>query len=763
MKNLKRILLLIVCFTVILGCMPVSAKIPYKTYTYDIDGKFMESPDAYVPYEVIDSSFLGVKLAEPTDFCVDYEKFIYISDQFETEKGSVIILNDKFEVIGEITNFTNEWGVPQHIVSSAAVFVTPTRAEDYEPDDLVKPQNKDDENGKRKYLYVCDSTQNRILVFDVTFIDPTLTADENAENITFVETIYQPKSDVFAEGHIFRPIGVAVDKVDRIYVVGELTHQGIISMNKDGSFFGFLGAQTQQTSIIDIIWRTFQTEEQRKKSVKTVSTEYNNINIDGDGFVYATTSTIAPAQQMQAITSKSKSGTYAPVKKLSPQGDDVMKRNGFFPPSGEVTVTQITDQEDIATGPSKVTDVALGPNGTWSIIDSERSRVFTYDSEGHLLYAFGDKGNQLGNIKTLSAIEYHGNNLLLLDSENKNITVFKRTSYGDALNEAIVADLNRQYTLAEQRWQDILQLNSNFDKSYIGIGKSLYREASTLADDDPKKIELLEEAMLNFEYAYDTENWSNCFQDLRKIWIKKYIVLIPIVVIVLFILLGRFMKIVGKTNKKEEVIKKKRTLWSEFCYGFHVMVHPFDGFYDIKHEYRASVKGALLIFGCTVLAFIYQAVGQGYVMNAVPQDVSIIMSVAAIALPVLLWTVANWCLTTLFDGEGSLRDIFIATCYSLFPLPAFIVFTTLYSNFITASEIGFVNLFVGIGYFWVGFLLFFGMQTIHDYSLIKNVLTTIGSIVGMAFIMFLGVLFSSLIGKIVTFVYNIFLELSYRV
>ncbi|MBR3996254.1 MAG: YIP1 family protein [Clostridia bacterium] len=752
MKNIKRILLLIVCFTVILGCMPANAIIPYSTYTYDIDGQYMESPHAYVPYEVIDQEFLGVSLTDPTDFCVDFEKNIYISDK-GTSGGSVLILDEHFKVIGRIDKYTNEWGVPEQIVSPAAVFVTPTRAEDYlEGDDALN----------KKTLYVCDSTQNRILVFDVTNVDPELTVEENASNIAFETTIRQPESDVFAEGHIFRPVAVAVDKVGRVYSVGELTHQGIISMNNDGSFFGFLGAQTQETSFVDIIWRAFQTEEQRRNSVKTVSTEYNNINIDGDGFVYATTSTIPSEQQMQAITSKDKSGTYAPVKKLSPNGDDVMKRNGFYPPSGEVTVAEIVTDKEIPHGASVITDVALGPNGTWSIIDENRSRVFTYDEEGRLLYAFGDKGNQLGNIKKLAAIEYHGNNLLLLDSENKNITVFKRTSYGDALNDAIVANIERRYTDAEKLWQDILQLNSNFDMSYIGIGKSLYREASTLSDDDPRKVELFKEAMLNYEYAYDTANWSDCFQDLRKIWIKKYIILIPIVVIAVCILMSKFMKVVGKTNKKEEVVKKNRTLWSEFCYGFHVMFHPFDGFYDIKHEYRASVKGALLIFAFTVVAFIYQSIGQGYVMNPVPGDVSIIMSVASIALPVVLWTVANWCLTTLFDGEGSIRDIFIATCYSLFPLPAIIILTTLYSNFITASEIGFVTLFIGLGYFWVGFLLFFGMMTIHDYSLLKNVLTCIASIVGMAIIMFLGVLFSSLIGKIFSFIYNIVLELSYR-
>ena len=91
------------------------------------------------------------------------------------------------------------------------------------------------------------------------------------------------------------------------------------------------------------------------------------------------------------------------------------------------------------------------------------------------------------------------------------------------------------------------------------------------------------------------------------------------------------------------------------------------------------------------------------------------------------------------------------------------ILTTLLSNIVTVEEIGLLTLALGVSLFWCGFLLFFGMQVIHDYTLFKNVLTTLASIVGMAFIMFIGVLFSSLLGKIVTFVTNIVIELSYRV
>lgn len=746
-KNILRAFLLVVCAVLVVGSMPVGAIIPYSTYTYDIDGNPVESPHAYVPYEVIDSSTIGseVSLVEPSDFCVDRQGNIYIADG----KGKqVIAITNDYTYSFSITEFVNEWGVPDALESPDAVFVYPAPSASE-----VKNQT---EVFDSKTLYICDSTKNRVLVFDITEC-------ENGGEWKFEKTIYQPESDVFNEDHIFKPIGVAVDNVGRMYVVGEYTNQGIIAMNPDGSFFGFIGAQVAKTSAWDIIWRNFQTKEQRRKSIKTVSTEFNNVNIDEDGFIYATTSSISASEQQQAITSKSTAGTYAPVKKLSPDGSDVMKRTGFYPPSGEVKVNNNKTLKLEITGPSRITDVALGPNGMWSIIDAKRQRVFTYDEEGRLLFAFGDKGNQLGNIQQIEAIDYQGTNMLLLDKQNKNITVMKRTSYGDLLNEAILANRERRYTDAEGYWQQILQRNSNFDMSYVGIGKAIYREANAMSDENDAKIDTYETAMSYYKYAYDTANYSEAFKEVRKLYVQRYIILVPIVIVIICVCLAKFMGYASKYNVKGQKLSKKRSLWSEFIYGMHTSFHPFDGFWDAKHEYRASAKGATLILGITILAFIYQAIGRGYIMQPNPEPISLILEICSILLPVVLWTVANWCLTTLFDGEGSLKDIYVTTCYALYPLPLFIVVTTFCSNFITAEEIGFISLFIKVAYVWVGFLLFFGMMVIHDYTLFKNAVTSIASIVGMAFIMFVGVLFSTLVGKVFTFIYNIYVELSYRV
>ncbi len=740
MKNLKRVILLVACLLMIVGSIPVGAIIPYSTYTYDIDGNYVESPHAYVPYETISSATIGleVPLSEPYDFCVgstlkkDIEKdvyysewdgMLYISDGGETPR--VVAIEYDFEtckygVKYELTNFVNNWGVPDSIASPRGLCATD------------------------KELYVCDTDAARVLVFSTVDTDEYKTGD-------FIRIIEEPKSEVFPDDHIYKPIAVAVGTSGYVYVVSSTTYQGIISMNEEGQFTGFLGTQTQSMSLMDMIWRRFQTAEQRAQSVKQVTLEFNNINIDEKGFIYATTASIAESDLMNAIRSKSGSSEFSPAKKLNPSGEDVMKRSGFYPPSGEINVQTAATTNFTITGPSTIVDIALGPEGTWSIIDQKRQRIFTYDEDGNLLFAFGDKGSQLGNLTMVQAIDYAGTNMLVLDKENDNITVFKRTSYGDELVEVLKLQRDRLYDEAAKHWENILQRNSNFDMSYIGIGKSLYRQG------------FYEEAMESYKYAYDTQNYSEAWTQVRKDWVEKYALVVPLVVIVFFIILAKVFGYANKVNNSGLVYKEKRSLKEEFMYGFHVIFHPFDGFWDIKHEKRASVKGATVILLITIAAYVYSLIGKAYLIDPHPANTNVFVSAVSILLPIILWVIANWCLTTLFDGEGSIKDIYIATCYSLFPMPVFLVLTTLASNIVTLNEASLLTLAMGVAYFWVGFLIFFGTMVIHDYTLFKNVLTTLATIVGMAFIMFIGVLFSSLIGKILSFITAIINELSYRV
>ena len=138
------------------------------------------------------------------------------------------------------------------------------------------------------------------------------------------------------------------------------------------------------------------------------------------------------------------------------------------------------------------------------------------------------------------------------------------------------------------------------------------------------------------------------------------------------------------------------------------------------------------------------------------------MQVLIVLVPVLLFAIANWCLTTLYDGEGSLRDIIISVGYALPPIFITMIPTTLASNFVVADETGILSLITTIGFIWAGFLIFFGTMVTHDYTIGKNIGITAFTIVGMGLIMFLAVLFTSLVVDMVSYVTGIISEVTYR-
>lgn len=713
MKNIKKRLLAGLASAVaVLSIVPtmLSAAAPYATYTYAADSqRVLTSPAAYVPDQVIDSTYMGLEVAfdDPRDLFIGPDQKMYLVD---AAGNRVLVCDRYYKFQFEISSFTNEHGVPDSFNNPSGVFVT------------------------EDYIYVCDTDNNRIVMFD--------TEGE------YVKIIKKPESNLFEEGSIYKPVACAVDQYGRLFVVSSTTYQGIIVINDNADFFGFIGAQKVAIGALEILWRKIQTDEQRAQSEEYVSTEFNNITIDEDNFIYVTTSSIDETNQQNAIWNKSTSSDYAPVKKLNASGADVMKRTGFWPPSGEVSISNLSTST--ITGASKIIDAAVGPEGTWSIIDEKRSKVFTYDDNGNLLFVFGDIGNQIGNAQSVEAIAYQGSKILLLDKTNDNIIVYRRTEYGDMLLQALEHDNNRMYDKTIEDWTEILKRNNNFDNAYIQIGKALYRQGK------------YEEAMEYYKAAYETTNYSLAYKEIRKEWASSNFWMIPVVIVVACILIAKFFGYAAKVNKRAALKMGRKSLKEELLYAMHIIFHPFDGFWDLKHEKRGSVRSGFVILIITIVAYFYASIGKGYIFNPRTSYADVFGSITAVIAPLLLWVVANWCLTTLFEGEGSMGDIFTAACYSLTPLPIIITITTLCTNFLAANEGGIVTMLNSFAYIWLGILLVIGMMSTHDYSVAKNILTCLATIVGMAFIMFLGILFSSLVGKIIMFVVQIVEEISYR-
>ncbi len=716
----KKILCLVFAVVMVATTLvvPTAAGSAYQTYVYDIDGDPLYSPDAYTAIKSVNSDDMGleVPIETPGDMLTDLAQNVYIAD---TGNNRIVVLDRYYKVKFTISTFSNDQGVPDSLSAPQGVFVS----------------EKNDKYDK--LIWVCDTGSNRIVVFD--------------EFGEFVKIIEEPESSLFDTDSVYKPVAMAVDQYNRLYVVSSTTYQGIIVMTDEGEFTGFIGAQQVAISAWDIIWRRFQTDEQRAQQEQLVSTEFNNIAINRDkGLVYVTTSTIEDGNVHSAIQNGSKDGIYSPVKLLNANGDEIMRRNGFWIPAGEIDYVTMSSNSDDVVGVSRIIDAAVGPLDTWSIIDENRNRIYTYDFNGNLLFAFGDKGTMLGNLASIEAISYQGNNMLILDKTNDNITVYQRTEYGDILLSAIEAEANQDFDLAIELWTEVLKRNSNFDSAYVGIGQAMYRNKDYA------------NSLTYFESAYDTVNWSNSYKEIRKEWMSTYFLVLLAIIVALILGVLFFFRWMAKINKKVATSGKKRTFGQELAYAFHLIFHPFDGFWDLKHEKRGSVRGAIFYILLAIVTFYYQAIGQGYLLDPYGGFASVWAQVLGVLVPLFLFVLANWCLTTLFDGEGSFKDVFVACSYSLAPLPLLIIPATIYSNFCITTEVDIIGFIGTLAFIWLGLLIFFGTMVTHDYSMGKNVITFLGTIVAMVFIMFVAILFTTLIGKIVSLITNIVTEIQYR-
>lgn len=712
MKKFAKILCALFVIVMVISSAVISANAgsAYQTYTYAIGGYALHSPDAYVADPtIIDSQYMGLDVAlnKPGDLITDDKGNVYIAD---AGNNRIVCLDRYYKLKFTIKSFINEQGVDDSLSAPEGLFVTEDR------------------------IWVCDTGSARIVVFD--------------REGEFIKVIEAPTSNLFGDNALYKPVAIAVDQYNRLFIVSSTTYQGIIVMTENGEFTGFIGAQATTLSAWDIIWRRFQTDDQKANSTQNVSTEFNNITIDSDGFIYVTTSSINEKSVQSAITGKSTEGKYMPVKMLNTKGDEIMKRNGFWPPAGEVDFS--TSSRDSVTGVSKITDVAIGEEGTWSIIDEKRQRIYTYDSNGNLLFAFGDIGTMIGNLTGVEALTYQGSKLLVLDKTTNAITVFNRTEYGNILISAIAAQNDQDFDRAIFQWTEVLKRNSNFDAAYVGIGQAMYRNGE------------YEQSLKYFESAYDTQNWSKSYQEIRRQWMSNYLLVLVLIIVAIIVGVVYFNKLVTKINRRATTSGKKKTFVEELAYGFHVIVHPFDGFWDLKHEKRGSVRASIVFIAVTILTFFYQSIGQGYLLNPEGEYADLWMQIIGVLVPLMLFVVANWCLTTLFEGEGSFKDIFIACSYSLLPLPILIIPATILSNVCTNSEINIIGFISTLAFIWLGILIFFGTQVTHDYTIGKNVITVLGTAVAMVFIIFLVMLFSTLVGKMISLVTNIITELRYR-
>ncbi len=205
------------------------------------------------------------------------------------------------------------------------------------------------------------------------------------------------------------------------------------------------------------------------------------------------------------------------------------------------------------------------------------------------------------------------------------------------------------------------------------------------------------------------------------------------------------------------ITKEKLAHWG------HALVHPFDGFYEIRFRHQGSLLLAFLLMIAFGVLQCISAQYTGFVMNMTNLDELDTLSLFISNISVLLlFSLSNWTVTTLFNGKGKLSDIFIVVCYALTVLIIGEALVCFMSNFVTTEEVMILQAIRMLAIAWFAFLLVAGLGTIHEYGLGGNLASIVMSIVAAAIILFIGVLLFTMLERMVSFFTSVFEELMRR-
>lgn len=404
--------------------------------------------------------------------------FVKNDNVYVAIENAVLILDKQFNLIRRIDKFTLE-GDEQTLSRPSDIHV--------------------DNNGN---VYIAEPERSRILLF--------------GSDGKLIRAMGKPEA-VGLEDVDYKPTKLTVDKIGRIFVVSSNVYEGIMELGPNGDFTRFYGVNRIVYNPLDLFWRSIATDAQLSTMQLWLPTSFSNVSVNDEGFVFAT------------VASQTES---EPVKLLNSKGEDILRYPQEQRPQGDV----------IARGANRSSFIALDNNeyGMYTVLDSTKQRVFTYNHDGYLLHIFGGKGNVSGKFQNAVDVKFMGENIIVLDQLNQSIEVFQPTTYGNLLNQAVKADALENSEDSEHYWQEIAKINPLYDLAYVSMGDVAYREGE------------YDNALKLYKNANFHKGYSDAFNKVREQWVEDNISWILAAVFLIFVYLTWVLIVKPQMKKNKE-------------------------------------------------------------------------------------------------------------------------------------------------------------------------------------------------------------------
>ncbi|MCI8554287.1 MAG: hypothetical protein HFJ80_05005 [Clostridiales bacterium] len=678
-------------------CVPALAEGTGKSYVYDNMGNATEIPD---PYRVR-NTISDLKLNSPVDMCLrDDLLYILDSQAIEGEKNEVcqariVVVDRDYHLVREFTFRKGE---------DAWRFKRPSGI--WVDKDLT--------------VYIADRDDNRVVLADIEG--------------NYLNDFGKPDSDLMTQSSSeYYPTKVLTDDLGIIYIMVENEYRGVVTLNRDGDFMGYFGANNVTLTgdiLTNLFWRRFMTEAQLQRMQKILPTEYTNFAIDDAGFIYCSRGPTADMKEM--------------IRKINCKSKNVLANtDGSFGDKGLSQVRGLTKR-------TRFSAITVDEKGFISVLDSTWNRIFQYTPEGHLMFIFGGQGNQDGTFQAPADVESWGDDLLVLDSDFATLTVFEPTTFGANVRQGEYLYTKGEYTASLEPWEAVKTECMNYLFAYTGIGQAQYMQKD------------YKNAMANFKLAGDQSGYSSAFQMYRgevtgKLFVPVFLLLLSLIVLLLVL----------NMLKKKGIIKHKKLVLDQsgkFKYAVHTLFHPIDGYQEMRYNRKYSMPLALIFVFLYFFTDVLIALNAGFIFNGLSAAqynifITLLMDVGVIAL----FALANWLMSTFFEGKGRLKEVWIYLCYATMPMIVHNVLYLILSNVLTQEEGVFLTYMRIIFLAWMLLMGLFALQGLHMYNFRRNILSIICTVLAMLVVLFIVFLMFNLFIQFFSFLETVFTEAMYRI
>ena len=505
------------------------------------------------------------------------------------------------------------------------------------------------------------------------------------KDFEYVRRYDRPTAPIFADTN-YEPSKVTVDSGNNLYIVSEGVYAGIIQLANTGEFLGYFTSNKATLTPQQVFLKIIYTKEQQKKSaaLNTLPSTFSNVYVDKKGTAYS--------------VCMGKGGDL--LKKHSTNGKNMF--NGAIISSDAFT------------------DVTADDNGIIYASDS-KGFIWVYTSSGEVIFSLGEQAEDtdisgLFSSLTTIAVDRDGN-IWTADGKKGFLQSFTPTEYATTIFKALDEYENGDYDDALKDWNYVLQLNQMSVLAHNGVAKAYFN------------AEKYDKAMEHFEIAGNRDGYSDAFWEVRNKSIQKWLGTVLVILIILIAL----KVIIGFIDRNKIIKKKKRALGKvlkntpvigEIGYAFKCAKHPIDRYYDIRVHKNGSMIAATIIYIVFFGVYMLYQTSKGFIYQYTKvEDMDMGAVVVGFFAILILFIVCNYLVTSITDGDGTLKQVYMIPAYGLMPVMICMLATIGMSYVLTYNESFILTVIMIIGLVWSIAVIFEGLSTVHDYDFKNTVVS----------------------------------------